>query len=179
MWLCHRDKDALWQKSDALEFQQKLSEEERGLGDSEANHCSDCRREFSWMVRRHHCRSAAAAGPGDAGHSGAPGREGSDAELGLGLRGPQGCGALTDQQPWALRARRDRERCYCNPGGAAWGPRRLWGDPESKDTPWPKGGEATSISDCAGPRRGVHTRALCQGGRAWPHASSRPQTPSR
>ncbi|XP_006868879.1 PREDICTED: FYVE and coiled-coil domain-containing protein 1 [Chrysochloris asiatica] len=51
-----RDKDALWQKSDALEFQQKLSAEERWLGDSEATHCLDCKREFSWMVRRHHCR---------------------------------------------------------------------------------------------------------------------------
>ncbi|XP_045153556.1 FYVE and coiled-coil domain-containing protein 1 isoform X2 [Echinops telfairi] len=51
-----RDKDALWQKSDALEFQQKLSAEERWLGDTEASHCLDCKREFSWMVRRHHCR---------------------------------------------------------------------------------------------------------------------------
>ncbi|KAM9075732.1 FYVE and coiled-coil domain-containing protein 1 isoform 4-T6 [Megaptera novaeangliae] len=51
-----RDKDALWQKSDALEFQQKLSAEERWLGDTEANYCFDCKREFSWMVRRHHCR---------------------------------------------------------------------------------------------------------------------------
>lgn len=51
-----RDKDALWQKTDALEFQQKLSAEEKGLGDTEANHCLDCKREFSWMVRRHHCR---------------------------------------------------------------------------------------------------------------------------
>ncbi|XP_012493447.1 PREDICTED: FYVE and coiled-coil domain-containing protein 1 [Propithecus coquereli] len=51
-----RDKDALWQKSDALEFQQKLSAEERWVGDTEANHCLDCKREFSWMVRRHHCR---------------------------------------------------------------------------------------------------------------------------
>ncbi|EHA98647.1 FYVE and coiled-coil domain-containing protein 1 [Heterocephalus glaber] len=51
-----RDKDALWQKSDALEFQQKLSSEERWLGDAEASHCLDCKREFSWMVRRHHCR---------------------------------------------------------------------------------------------------------------------------
>lgn len=57
MWLCPRDKDALWQKSDALEFQQKLSAEER-FGDSEVNHCFDCRREFSWMVRRHRCRLA-------------------------------------------------------------------------------------------------------------------------
>lgn len=51
-----RDKDALWQKSDALEFQQKLSAEERGLGDTDLNHCLDCKREFSWLVRRHHCR---------------------------------------------------------------------------------------------------------------------------
>ncbi|XP_026356434.3 FYVE and coiled-coil domain-containing protein 1 isoform X1 [Ursus arctos] len=51
-----RDKDALWQKSDALEFQQKLSAEERWLGDAEASHCHNCKREFSWMVRRHHCR---------------------------------------------------------------------------------------------------------------------------
>nr|XP_012625763.1 FYVE and coiled-coil domain-containing protein 1 [Microcebus murinus]XP_012625764.1 FYVE and coiled-coil domain-containing protein 1 [Microcebus murinus]XP_012625767.1 FYVE and coiled-coil domain-containing protein 1 [Microcebus murinus]XP_012625768.1 FYVE and coiled-coil domain-containing protein 1 [Microcebus murinus] len=51
-----RDKDALWQKSDALEFQQKLSAEERWAGDTEASHCLDCKREFSWMVRRHHCR---------------------------------------------------------------------------------------------------------------------------
>ncbi|XP_021062342.1 FYVE and coiled-coil domain-containing protein 1 [Mus pahari] len=51
-----RDKDALWQKSDALEFQQKLSAEEKCLGDMEVNHCLDCKREFSWIVRRHHCR---------------------------------------------------------------------------------------------------------------------------
>lgn len=51
-----RDKDALWQKSDALEFQQKLSAEEKCLGDMEVNHCHDCKREFSWIVRRHHCR---------------------------------------------------------------------------------------------------------------------------
>ncbi|XP_075778001.1 FYVE and coiled-coil domain-containing protein 1 isoform X5 [Pelodiscus sinensis] len=51
-----RDKDALWQKSDALEFQQKLCEEQRWLGDTEVNQCLGCQREFSWMMRRHHCR---------------------------------------------------------------------------------------------------------------------------
>ncbi|NWH58393.1 FYCO1 protein, partial [Geococcyx californianus] len=51
-----RDKDALWQKSDALEFQQKLSAEQKWQGDTDVNHCLDCQREFSWMVRRHHCR---------------------------------------------------------------------------------------------------------------------------
>ena len=64
IWLCPRDKDALWQKSDALEFQQKLSAEERWPGDTEANHCLDCKREFSWMVRRHHCRSASGSRAG-------------------------------------------------------------------------------------------------------------------
>lgn len=58
-----RDKDALWQKSDALEFQQKLSAEEKCLGDMEVNHCHDCKREFSWIVRRHHCRLAASNSP--------------------------------------------------------------------------------------------------------------------
>lgn len=64
LWYYCRDKDALWQKSDALEFQQKLSAEEKCLGDVEASHCHDCKREFSWIVRRHHCRSAAGGSPG-------------------------------------------------------------------------------------------------------------------
>lgn len=63
MWYYCRDKDALWQKSDALEFQQKLSAEEKCLGDMEASNCHDCKREFSWIVRRHHCRLAAGGSP--------------------------------------------------------------------------------------------------------------------
>ncbi|XP_054847147.1 FYVE and coiled-coil domain-containing protein 1 isoform X2 [Eublepharis macularius] len=51
-----RDKDALWQKSDALEFQQKLTAEQRWLGDAEVSCCQDCQKEFGWMNRRHHCR---------------------------------------------------------------------------------------------------------------------------
>uniref|UniRef100_H9GKQ5 FYVE and coiled-coil domain-containing protein 1 n=1 Tax=Anolis carolinensis TaxID=28377 RepID=H9GKQ5_ANOCA len=51
-----RDKDALWQKSDALEFQQKLTAEQRWLGDAEVSSCLDCQKEFGWMNRRHHCR---------------------------------------------------------------------------------------------------------------------------
>ncbi|XP_063160076.1 FYVE and coiled-coil domain-containing protein 1 [Candoia aspera] len=51
-----RDKDALWQKSDALEFQQKLTAEQRWLGDAEVTNCLDCQKEFGWMNRRHHCR---------------------------------------------------------------------------------------------------------------------------
>ncbi|XP_040895976.1 FYVE and coiled-coil domain-containing protein 1 [Toxotes jaculatrix] len=52
-----RDKDALWQKSDALEFEQKLRAEERWwLLDKEATHCLGCQGQFTWWLRRHHCR---------------------------------------------------------------------------------------------------------------------------
>ncbi|KAJ8278202.1 hypothetical protein GJAV_G00085020 [Gymnothorax javanicus] len=52
-----RDKDALWQKSDALEFEQKLrAGEQWWLVDKEATHCLDCRSQFTWLLRRHHCR---------------------------------------------------------------------------------------------------------------------------
>lgn len=54
-----RDKDALWQKSDALEFEQKLRAEERWwLVDKEITHCLDCQSQFTWWLRRHHCRWA-------------------------------------------------------------------------------------------------------------------------
>ncbi|XP_069551150.1 FYVE and coiled-coil domain-containing protein 1 isoform X1 [Brachyistius frenatus] len=52
-----RDKDALWQKSDALEFEQKVRAEERWwLVDKEATHCLGCQGQFTWWLRRHHCR---------------------------------------------------------------------------------------------------------------------------
>uniref|UniRef100_A0AAX7SXS2 FYVE and coiled-coil domain-containing protein 1 n=1 Tax=Astatotilapia calliptera TaxID=8154 RepID=A0AAX7SXS2_ASTCA len=52
-----KDKDALWQKSDALEFEQKLRAEERWwLVDQEATNCLDCKGQFTWWLRRHHCR---------------------------------------------------------------------------------------------------------------------------
>ncbi|XP_017262806.1 FYVE and coiled-coil domain-containing protein 1 isoform X2 [Kryptolebias marmoratus] len=52
-----KDKDALWQKSDALEFEQKLrAEEQWWLVDKEATHCLGCREQFTWFLRRHHCR---------------------------------------------------------------------------------------------------------------------------
>ncbi|XP_030630101.1 FYVE and coiled-coil domain-containing protein 1 [Chanos chanos] len=49
-----RDKDALWQKSDALEFEQKLRAEEQT--DKELNYCLGCQSQFSWWLRRHNCR---------------------------------------------------------------------------------------------------------------------------
>ncbi|KAJ8389006.1 hypothetical protein AAFF_G00124030 [Aldrovandia affinis] len=52
-----RDKDELWQKSDALEFEQKLrAEEQWWLVDKEASHCLGCRSQFTWLLRKHHCR---------------------------------------------------------------------------------------------------------------------------
>ncbi|KAL1250454.1 hypothetical protein QQF64_021459 [Cirrhinus molitorella] len=52
-----RDKDALWQKSDALEFEQKLrAEEQWWLLDKEATRCLGCQSQFTWWLRRHHCR---------------------------------------------------------------------------------------------------------------------------
>lgn len=54
-----RDKDELWQKSDALEFEQKLRAEERWwLMDKDATHCLDCQSQFTWWLRKHHCRWA-------------------------------------------------------------------------------------------------------------------------
>uniref|UniRef100_A0A3P8XCK0 FYVE and coiled-coil domain-containing protein 1 n=1 Tax=Esox lucius TaxID=8010 RepID=A0A3P8XCK0_ESOLU len=51
-----KDKDVLWQKSDALEFEQKLRAEERWLQDRETTHCLGCQGQFTWWLRRHHCR---------------------------------------------------------------------------------------------------------------------------
>ncbi|KAM9832660.1 LOW QUALITY PROTEIN: FYVE and coiled-coil domain-containing protein 1 [Neosynchiropus ocellatus] len=52
-----RDKDTLWKKSDALEFEQKLRAEERWwLVDKDITHCLGCQSQFSWWMRRHHCR---------------------------------------------------------------------------------------------------------------------------
>lgn len=61
---CFRDKDALWQKSDALEFEQRLRAEERWwLVDNEATHCLGCQGQFTWWLRRHHCRWAPSSNP--------------------------------------------------------------------------------------------------------------------
>lgn len=55
MVLVRREKDALWQKNDALEFEQKLREEET---EKDVNHCVGCHTQFSWWLRKYNCRSA-------------------------------------------------------------------------------------------------------------------------
>ncbi|XP_037131214.1 FYVE and coiled-coil domain-containing protein 1-like isoform X1 [Syngnathus acus] len=49
-----RDKDALWQKTDALEFEQKLRDEET---ERDVNYCLGCHTPFGWLLRKHSCRS--------------------------------------------------------------------------------------------------------------------------
>lgn len=51
--LC-REKDALWQKTDALEFEQKLRDEET---ERDVNYCLGCSSQFSWWLRKYNCRS--------------------------------------------------------------------------------------------------------------------------
>ncbi|KAM6919275.1 FYVE and coiled-coil domain-containing protein 1 [Xenentodon cancila] len=48
-----REKDALWQKSDALEFEQKLRDEET---ERDINYCLGCHTQFSWWLRKYNCR---------------------------------------------------------------------------------------------------------------------------
>ncbi|XP_063049010.1 FYVE and coiled-coil domain-containing protein 1 [Engraulis encrasicolus] len=48
-----RDKDALWQKSDALEFEQKMREEQTDRGQLQ---CLGCQSQFSWYLRKYNCR---------------------------------------------------------------------------------------------------------------------------
>ncbi|XP_026876991.2 FYVE and coiled-coil domain-containing protein 1 isoform X2 [Electrophorus electricus] len=49
-----RDKDVLWQKSDALEFEQKLRAEEETERD--LPYCLGCHTQFTWWLRRHNCK---------------------------------------------------------------------------------------------------------------------------
>ncbi|XP_070775066.1 FYVE and coiled-coil domain-containing protein 1 [Enoplosus armatus] len=48
-----REKDALWQKTDALEFEQKLRDEET---ERDVNYCLGCHSQFSWYLRKYNCR---------------------------------------------------------------------------------------------------------------------------
>ncbi|CAJ1072780.1 FYVE and coiled-coil domain-containing protein 1-like isoform X1 [Xyrichtys novacula] len=48
-----REKDALWQRTDALEFEQKLRDEET---ERDVNYCMGCHSQFSWWLRKYSCR---------------------------------------------------------------------------------------------------------------------------
>ncbi|KAM6990093.1 FYVE and coiled-coil domain-containing protein 1 isoform 2-T3 [Tautogolabrus adspersus] len=48
-----REKDTLWQRTDALEFEQKLRDEET---ERDVNYCMGCHTQFSWWLRKYSCR---------------------------------------------------------------------------------------------------------------------------
>ena len=52
--LSRAEKAVLWQKTDALEFEQKLRDEET---ERDVNYCLDCHSQFSWWIRKYNCRS--------------------------------------------------------------------------------------------------------------------------
>ncbi|XP_064594358.1 FYVE and coiled-coil domain-containing protein 1-like isoform X2 [Liolophura sinensis] len=51
-----REKDALWQKTDSLVYEQRVHATEKWIEDSEVHNCMGCRIEFSFTTRKHHCR---------------------------------------------------------------------------------------------------------------------------
>ncbi|XP_033733173.1 LOW QUALITY PROTEIN: FYVE and coiled-coil domain-containing protein 1-like [Pecten maximus] len=51
-----REKDTLWQKSDQLAYQQKEKAKEKWMDDKAVLNCLGCKTEFSFTVRKHHCR---------------------------------------------------------------------------------------------------------------------------
>nr|XP_061798639.1 FYVE and coiled-coil domain-containing protein 1-like [Nerophis lumbriciformis] len=48
-----REKDELWQKMDALEFEKKLRDEET---ERDVNYCLSCHTPFGWWLRKYYCR---------------------------------------------------------------------------------------------------------------------------
>ncbi|XP_052093546.1 FYVE and coiled-coil domain-containing protein 1-like isoform X2 [Mytilus californianus] len=51
-----RDKDSLWQKTDQLSYEQKLQARDKWLDEKDITQCMQCRTDFSFTVRKHHCR---------------------------------------------------------------------------------------------------------------------------
>lgn len=80
MWLCPRDKDALWQKSDALEFQQKLKAGERWPVGHGGEPLASTASGSSADGAEAHCRSAGRLREGPRARA-----EGPDGELGQAL----------------------------------------------------------------------------------------------
>lgn len=49
-----REKAAFWKKADDLEHELKLKASDRWVDDSEVKHCTNCKNEFSFLVRKVH-----------------------------------------------------------------------------------------------------------------------------
>jgi len=51
-----REKAELWKKADDMEHEIKVKADDRWMDDSEASHCLGCNAEFTFLLRKHHCR---------------------------------------------------------------------------------------------------------------------------
>lgn len=51
-----REKAELWKKADDMEHEIKVKADDRWMDDSEASQCLNCNAEFSFLLRKHHCR---------------------------------------------------------------------------------------------------------------------------
>lgn len=51
-----KEKDSLWQQTDRLTYEQKMQSTAKWMDEKSVTHCLGCKTEFTFMVRKHHCR---------------------------------------------------------------------------------------------------------------------------
>ncbi|XP_032238548.2 FYVE and coiled-coil domain-containing protein 1 isoform X2 [Nematostella vectensis] len=51
-----QEKAELWRKADNMEHELKVKAADRWISDDEVNKCTSCKAEFSFLLRKHHCR---------------------------------------------------------------------------------------------------------------------------
>ncbi|XP_048781282.2 FYVE and coiled-coil domain-containing protein 1-like isoform X2 [Ostrea edulis] len=51
-----KEKDTLWQQTDRLTYEQKMQSSAKWIDEKTVTNCMGCKAEFTFMVRKHHCR---------------------------------------------------------------------------------------------------------------------------
>ncbi|XP_061197499.1 FYVE and coiled-coil domain-containing protein 1-like isoform X2 [Saccostrea echinata] len=51
-----KEKDTLWQQTDRLTYEQKMQSSAKWMDEKTVTKCLGCKQEFTFMVRKHHCR---------------------------------------------------------------------------------------------------------------------------